>query len=288
MARSWSVVAEPHRDLKVDLRDPQRGEDVRALQAACLRRLDARGIHRTFEIDGIFGPKTAAALDTAAHFLGALEETTERVVFPIGAQQLVRYPGRRNDQQLQRAGDRMERLRRDRARKEREERTADDAVGGVSGLPAHKRKEARRQAVAAFRLLFEHREAVHYTMLARRWDGINGGLRASKGEFPRYADCSSAYTWCLWNALTAVSVGHEDIVNGQGWRSGYTGTLLTHGREVTDLLPGDAIIYGHAWPGMHVAMYVGEGLVYSHGSEGGPYFIPMRYRSDILSMRRYI
>jgi hypothetical protein len=51
---------------------------------------------------------------------------------------------------------------------------------------------------------------------------------------------------------------------------------------------GCAVIYGTGWPGEHVAIYAGHGMVYSHGSEAGPFYLDYRYRSDILQFRSYV
>ena len=132
-----------------------------------------------------------------------------------------------------------------------------------------------------------HQAAIHYTQGGARWQGIDRHCDASKGQYPRYADCSSYATWCYWNGLY-LRGKHSDLVNGLGWRAGYTGTMLQHGQRVSSPIPGDAIIYGSGWPGGHTALYTGGGLVVSHGSEAGPMLIPWRYRRDILSIRRYI
>lgn len=286
---TFSHVVEPHRVLKPRPDDPQRGEDVRALQVAALRRLDARGIDRDLKVDGILGVKTLEVLDTAAHFLGALESTTRQAAFPIGAQEMIRYPGRRNPDQLQRAEDRMEKLRADReAARKRHLADKPDDDGGVSGLSASQRSEARERAVDAMELLYKHAPAVHYTQGPRRWDGIRQHLRSADGKFPLYADCSSSTTWALWNALTGVGgLDFRDIVNGSGWSAGFTGTQTAHGVWVplNKLLPGDLLFYGS--PIGHVAMYRGLGRVYSHGSDAGPFDLPMSYR-PIITARRYI
>jgi cell wall-associated NlpC family hydrolase len=90
----------------------------------------------------------------------------------------------------------------------------------------------------------------------------------------------------------------KDVVNGADWRAGYTGTMLNHGRvveKVADMRRGDAVIYGNGSPGKHTAIIVGRKggsrgtpMVVSHGSEGGPYYVAWNYRSDIMSVRRYI
>lgn len=156
-----------------------------------------------------------------------------------------------------------------------------------SKLKPRQRRNARRLAANAALLALRNAPAVHYTQGARRWEGIDQGDKAWRGRFPNYADCSSFYTWCIWNGLSHYGV--RDVVNGQKWRAGYTGTMLQHGVEVDHLIVGDAVIYGpRGSTGRHVALYIGGGFVISHGSEGGPYKVPVNYRADIQSKRRYI
>lgn len=289
MTRDYSREAEPHRVLELHRSDPQRGDDVKALQAAARRRLEARGISRDFEVDGVFGEQTAAALDSAVWALGALQSTVNASELSVGAQRMVRYPGRRSDAQLVRARQRMDDLERDRVQRAKTRR-AREGERSAAGVAERDRAEVRRLALEAFDLLYRHAGAVHYTQGPLRWQGIDRGLRAADGRFPNYADCSAAYTWCVWNALTHVlgSAAH-DVVNGQEWHAGYTGTLLAHGDPVgfDELRPGDAIIYGRGWPGVHVVMYDHDGLCYSHGSEAGPFHLSYQYRGDILAARRY-
>lgn len=161
--------------------------------------------------------------------------------------------------------------------------------GSISGLSAKHRIEARDLAVRAALLGLSNREVIHYTQGARRWEGISRDLKAYKGEFPHYADCSSFATWCLWNGLDHFGV--RDTVNGAGFRAGYTGTMLTHGKQVrnsANWLRGDLFIYGHGHPGSHVAIHIGGGIVISHGSEAGPFKLKWNYRSDLMQVRRYI
>jgi hypothetical protein len=171
----------------------------------------------------------------------------------------------------------------------------------ASGLGPHDQQRARQMVVQACALLLAHPADVHYTMdrpaeLAaqggkpRRWDGINLGLRAWRGEYPHYGDCSSTFTWLVWQGLGHF--GLADHVNGERWRGGYTGTLLDHGRPVHDVGKvkiGDALIYGpRGSDGEHVALGLGGGWVLSHGSEGGPYRLRWNYRGDLMAIRRYI
>lgn len=157
----------------------------------------------------------------------------------------------------------------------------------VSGLSERHRKEAVNGALQAAIVGLKHAYAQHYTQGELRWQGIDRHRDASKGHYPNYSDCSAFVTWCYWNGLF-LRGHHSDIVNGQNWRAGYTGTMLNHGHAVSSPLPGDAIIYGPSWPGEHTAIYTGNGLVVSHGGDPGPLLLPWRYRGDVLSIRRYI
>ncbi len=156
-------------------------------------------------------------------------------------------------------------------------------------LTSKERIRARDLTIEAALLALHHAPKVHYTQGARRWEGIAKNLRAWRGQYPKYADCSSFVTWCLWQGL-----GHfhmPDVVNGAGWKAGYTGTLLEHGQLVKPgrEMRGDAVIYGRPGSdGEHTALVIGGGYVISHGSEGGPYKLPLRYRSDVMCVRRYI
>jgi hypothetical protein len=168
-------------------------------------------------------------------------------------------------------------------------------MASVSGLSKAHRIEARDRAVRAAMLGLDHRAELHYTQGPLRWQGIDKKYRSQVGQYPRYADCSSFATWCLWNGLF-VKFGVRDTVNGAAWRAGYTGTMLNNGKEVQheySVQRGDCVIYGRGAPGVHTAIVVGRRtdgkiMVVSHGSEPGPFYVPFDYRSDILSIRRYI
>ncbi len=157
----------------------------------------------------------------------------------------------------------------------------------VSGLSDEHAQIAINMTLQAAVLGYHHAPAVHYTQAAKRWEGIEKDKKAWRGEFPSYADCSAYVTWCLWNGLDHFH--YPDIVNHEHWKAGYTGTLMLHGATVRgNPHPADAVVYGKGWPGEHVAIYTGGGLVVSHGSEGGPYLLPLRYRPDVLTIRRFI
>jgi hypothetical protein len=168
-------------------------------------------------------------------------------------------------------------------------------MASVSGLSKANRARARRKVLRAAMLGFQRREKINYTMGSLRWSGIDRHRNASEGEYPVYADCSAYATWCLWNGLF-LPFGVRDTVNGAGWRAGYTGTMLKHGKRVEhqeNVLVGDCMLYGRkGTTGAHVAIAVGKRngkvMVVSHGSQGGPYYVPYDYRSDRMGWRRYI
>lgn len=159
---------------------------------------------------------------------------------------------------------------------------------GLSGLTGAKRQKALQLTIQAAKLGLRRKDSLHYTQGPNRWEGIDGNEKAWKGECPNYADCSSFATWCLWNGLDHYRL--PDTVNGAKWKAGYTGTLNEHGRRVRGLRRrGDLILYGDPYGRTgHVAIYVGAGMVISFGSEPGPFLIPVHYRRDYHSTRRYI
>lgn len=167
-------------------------------------------------------------------------------------------------------------------------------MSSVSGLPRRDRAVARELIARAAFLGLNNRGKMHYTQSPReRWEGIHQNLKAHRGQYPRHADCSSYATWCVWNGLDHFSI--HDTVNGLGWKAGYTGTMLAHGKRVRhegNYLRGDCVIYGHGGTGAHTAIIVGcrngTPFVVSQGSEMGPFFLPYNYRSDIMQVRRYV
>ena len=162
-------------------------------------------------------------------------------------------------------------------------------MSSVSGLSAAHRVRARDLAVAAALLSVRHAPAIHYTQGGLRWQGIDRELKAYRGEYPNYGDCSAMATWWLWNGLDHYGV--RDVVNMQNWNWGYTGTQLRCGKRVVHKWNWRRCYlfsYGAGWPDKHVAMYIGGGKVVSHGSEAGPFILPWNYRGDLMEVRRYI
>jgi hypothetical protein len=168
------------------------------------------------------------------------------------------------------------------------------STASVSGLPDPERVKARARAVQAAQVALAHKAQMQYTEGAERWEGIADHRDAVDGQFPTYSDCSSFVTWCLWNGLH-LGFDLSDLVNGDGWAGGYTGTMLVHGKQVmriADVLPGDCVIYGSGPPGEHTAIIVdtedGVPHVISHGGPTSPDYLPYNYRPDAFQIRRYI
>ena len=163
-------------------------------------------------------------------------------------------------------------------------------MASVSGLSAPHRIRARDLAMRAAFLGLRHAPDLHYTQGPRRWQGIDRNLKAWKGDYPHYGDCSAFATWCLWNGLDHYGV--RDTVNGQRWKAGWTGTMVQHGKHVrheSNVMRGDLALYGDPVGRTgHVAICVGSGKVISFGSEAGPFLLPIHYRADFKQIRRYI
>lgn len=162
----------------------------------------------------------------------------------------------------------------------------------VSGLSPQHAAQARRTILKGVDLLLRNPAAVHYSQnAAQRWEGIDRDLRIQNGEVITHGDCSSTHTWLLWCALTGVHPSIADLVNGEHWKAGFTGTIIHHGKPVVHISNakvGDAILYGPLPNCEHVATYIGGGLVFSHGGEAGPFKLGVDYRPDRTAIRRHI
>lgn len=151
------------------------------------------------------------------------------------------------------------------------------------------RAVAEQKILRSCHLLLSNQAAVHYSQGPDRWEGIHNHDRAYLGQYPKHGDCSSTATWVLWDA----TLRHRpaDFVNGAGWGSGYTGTMLQHGRSVgrAPARIGQLVIYGTPGStGEHVAVYIGGGFVMSHGGEAGPFKLRWNYRTDVQDVRDYL
>lgn len=156
-----------------------------------------------------------------------------------------------------------------------------------SRLSAKDRATSRRLIRQACHLMLDHASSVHYSQAANRWEGIANAMRAWKGQYPKHSDCSSAATWILWQAY--YHFGLHDKVNGENWKAGYTGTLSRHGKRIYGTPKiGDLVLYGQGYPYEHVAVSLGGRLVWSHGSEAGPFLLDIDYRPDRAMVRRFI
>jgi hypothetical protein len=156
------------------------------------------------------------------------------------------------------------------------------------GLNARERIRARDLAIQAAALAVQKNASIEYTMGPKRWDPIKRKRKAFRGEAGNFQDCSSFATWCLWNGLSHFGVG--DVVNGQQFKAGWTGSMIGHGQRVgrAEILRGDLVFYAGSDGRIgHVTIYVGGGMVISHGSEPGPRKLRIDYR-PIAQIRRYI
>jgi peptidoglycan hydrolase-like protein with peptidoglycan-binding domain len=142
----------------------------------------------------------------------------------------------------------------------------------------------RQRIVAAAFVGYSNRDRIHYTQDARRMQGVRDGIRVPR--FPAFEDCSSFATWCYWVA------GAPDP-NGRGYDGfGFTGSQIGPGKKVAEPRPGDLVFYG--WEPAprncpkHVAVYVGNGKVVSHGSDSGPNLAVLDYRTDRNQIRSYL
>jgi cell wall-associated NlpC family hydrolase len=146
----------------------------------------------------------------------------------------------------------------------------------------------RQKIVAAAHAAFEQRDSLHYTQDGRRMQGVREQIRPP--ATPQWEDCSSFVTWCCWAA------GAPDP-NGRDYDGfGFTGTQIGNGTMVSldQAQPGDLVFYGNKVDPdpqggiKHVALYVGNGNVISHGGESGPVLVPVDYRSDRKLIKSYV
>lgn len=166
----------------------------------------------------------------------------------------------------------------------------------ISGLSDDHAAHSRHLIILQANLMVRNKTAVHYSQEYNRMEGIRQQLSVIRGQYPKHADCSSTAYWMHWDAVHRPYGVRDLLVAGPDWNPNktiYTGTQYRSGKGVLhdeNLKIGDLIFYGDQGGGIpeHVAVYVGGGMVFSHGSEGGPYILNMDYRSDRRMSRRFI
>jgi hypothetical protein len=146
--------------------------------------------------------------------------------------------------------------------------------------------EIRARILSSAAVLYNRRSHVHYTMGWARMQIVRQRLRMRDLATVEhlFEDCSSSIT-----GLYFVAGGPDP--NGLGFNGqGFTGTQCRHGRSVSivQAKPCALVFYGNGPPWKHVALYLGGNRVWSHGSEGGPYLLPIDYRSDRGDIREYL
>jgi cell wall-associated NlpC family hydrolase len=160
-------------------------------------------------------------------------------------------------------------------------------------MTTHQKRVVRSLIKQGAHQLMASPGSVHYTQGSLRWSAINQHKHIGGRVLPFYGDCSSTVTWLYWASILKV-MGRTgaDILNGARWTAGYTGTLAQHGKRVSGVpgtrRVGDLVLYGRAPTFEHVAILVAPDTVFSHGSEAGPFLLPVHYRPDVGQFRRYI
>lgn len=186
------------------------------------------------EVDGEYGPATAAATKAAKWALGYPPKACDGI---FGSKLAGFLRGNQLPPSFQ-------------AR--RKERMKD--ASGLSGL--------RAKIVQIARWGIQNEGKIHYQQL-RPVDGID-----HPHKLPLQTDCSGFATLCYkWS-------GAKVDPNGEKFAGAYTGTMLQHCRHIprSAVQPGDLVVWG-AYPGHHVALVLEAGadpLLCSHGQEKGP------------------
>jgi hypothetical protein len=207
-----------------------KGPDVEALQTLLAP-------YHPGEVDGEFGPATAAAVKRAKWTLGYADGHCDGSAgdlllgylqgTPVPADFQARAKARQHD--------------------------------------AAKALTLREQIVANARWGIANEPQIHYEQL-RPMDGLDPARR-----LPLHTDCSGFSTLCY--AWAGAPDPNGLGFNGQG----YTGTMLQHMQRIPSsaVQPGDLVVWGPS-PGHHVALVLEIGpdpLLCSHGQEKGPFAI---------------
>lgn len=142
--------------------------------------------------------------------------------------------------------------------------------------------QLRQKIAVEARWAISHAPDIHYTEGGLRM----GWVRAHALKLPAYEDCSSSITglYCVAGAPDPNGLGYD----GQG----YTGTMMQHCRRLAGAgaaMLCDLVIWLDAQgDSHHVAMVIDQvgnddPILYSHGSEGGPYRIAFSAEHAIQS-----
>ena len=166
----------------------------------------------------------------------------------------------------------------------------------ISGLSDEHASHARHLMVLQANLMVRNKTSVHYSQRYDRMEALRNHKSVVRGQYPVTADCSSTAYWMHWDACHRPYNLRDLLVDGPDWNPNktiYTGTMYRNGKGVVhdeNLKIGDLIFYGDQGGGIpeHVAVYIGGGKVFSHGSEGGPYILDLDYRNDRRMSRRFI
>lgn len=229
-----------HRRLKFSPNDhdPQRGEDVKALQRAVNDRLVFIGERdQGLKVDGSFGRST---LGRARHVARALGIGLHGAGVSAYVQHLIRHPNLRTP---------IQRSRGKKWRKENIEPSLKISGNKISGGKTD-RERVTAAAMHAAKLYYEGVSHRFYSQPGR-WTvdhGVTGEVAGDR------SDCSQWFTAMYWSAGAADP-------NNSNFTGGYTGSLEAHMREISrdELFPGCAVLYGPRGATHHVEMWIGNG-----------------------------
>lgn len=165
----------------------------------------------------------------------------------------------------------------------------------VSGLSAEHASHARGLLLLSAKTMVANKTLIHYSQGADRMEYVRNRLTIIEHQYPKHGDCSSTTYGMLWDAIHR-NYGVRDLVAGCNWNPDgliYTGSMYKNGKRVVhdeNIKVGDLIYFGDQGGGIpeHVAMAMGGRTIFSHGSEGGPYFLDLDYRGDRRMTQRYI
>lgn len=226
------------------------GDDVRKLQQSIAKRARARDAPNHIpKADGVFGPETRADLHYVAYLLGMDTERLQGLwKGPItpSDQVFVMDPGKRNQQELDRARRRVAAHRKARAQAEKDAKNADA-----------KRKKIVAQATVAAANYRQNPGAYHYFA-----GGVPNLIYLKPSPKNYRSDCSQFAASVFKGAglPSPASVPHE-------WASTYT-MVKAPGVKFVDRAhrkPGMLGMYGSREAPHHVEIFCGDKFI-GHGS----------------------